>query len=287
MVVFEKRWIRLKSNIEAKLFQKALLLNDTNNKQPITMEFSFVNFQTQFNFYKENYDKILLGTREISANDNQILYLFRVSKEFQNLDIKIRLAFGISEIKLNPTFVSDKEEDLKRCHLLYYKLADLWFAYEAYIKFYTVVNIRKKDKFKVNWIDEISFIEYANSPIILGALNQANDGFYKAFDTQEKKQELISYLEYCERQAVSEAQIKRIKKIISKVDEVTNPLVNSEFLTIIYAIRNNFVHNGETTIVPDNFGFRNKRILLDILYPYLCLVLLNSINITCDNMKNT
>ena len=128
-------------------------------------------------------------------------------------------------------------------------------------------------------LESFSFIEYANSPIILGALNQANDGFYKAFDTQEKKQELISYLEYCERQAVSEAQIKRIKKIISKVDEVTNPLVNSEFLTIIYAIRNNFVHNGETTIVPDNFGFRNKRILLDILYPYLCLVLLNSINI--------
>ena len=66
----------------------------------------------------------------------------------------------------------------------------------------------------------------------------------------------------------------RLTSVIAKISLGPFILTHSEVLTIVYAIRNNFVHNGETTVVPAIFGYQNKRELLGILYPYLCLLLL-------------
>ena len=249
------------------------------------MESSFENFQSEFEIYTKNYDEILTRRLKESITDEEIHYLHRESVEFQNLDIKIRLSFGISEIILNPSFVLEKAADLKFCHLLYYKLADIWFAYETYIKFFTIVKERRSEKDKIVWIGKEVFQEYAKSPIILKALENANILFKENFSLERKKEELLKYLEYCAEQGINRHQRLRLNEIKLKIDNEFSPLSNVDFLTIIYAIRNNFVHDGETTISPNNFDFENKRILLNILYTYFCVFLLNSINITCNNIK--
>ena len=241
------------------------------------MELTFQNFQTEYQTYSE-IEHFLEQRLNNNGNVQVSAKLTRVTDEFKNLDVKMRLAFGISEIRLNNDFVSDKEDDLKLCHLLYYKLADLWFAYETYIKLFEIVT--GTGKLKIVWLDGAIHNSYAISPTITTALTLVNSGFATTYDTEDKRNELIEYLEYCEQQAVS-PQRHRLTGIIAKVRQFPFTLTHSETLTIIYAIRNNFVHNGETTVVPNVFGYRNKSKLLKILYPYLSLVLLNATNITC------
>lgn len=242
------------------------------------MELTFQNFQVEYQDYSQIENHFTEQKFYNIENVQVTAHLTRVTDEFKNLDVKMRLAFGISEIRLNNEFVSDKEGDLKLCHLLYYKLADLWFAYETYIKLFQIVT--GTGKLKIVWLDGAIHNSYAISPTISTALTLVNEGFTATYNSVAKRNELIEYLEYCEQQAVN-SQRQRLTGIIAKVRQAPFTLTHSETLTIIYAIRNNFVHNGETTVVPNIFGYRNKSKLLNILYPYLSLVLLNATNITC------
>lgn len=242
------------------------------------MEWNFQNFQTEYQAYSQIENHFKIQRFDNSENIQVKTHLAKVTDEFKNLDVKIRLAFGISEIRLNNEFVSEKEGDLKLCHLLYYKLTDLWFAYETYIKLFKIVT--GTGKHKIFWLDGEIHNSYATSNTITTALILVNKGFTSTYNSLVKRNELIEYLEYCEKQSVKN-QSKRLIGIISKVRQNSFNLTHSETLTIIYAVRNNFVHNGETTVVPNIFGYMNKSKLLKILYPYLTLVLLNSTNITC------
>ncbi|MBK9540738.1 MAG: hypothetical protein IPO49_00305 [Bacteroidetes bacterium] len=245
------------------------------------MELDYTNFQDELNAYNQLPDLILAETNNKRTTNKRISVLNRIFAEYQNLDVKMRLAFGIQEIRLNNHFVTDKEGDLKECHLFYYKLADLWFAYETYIKFYKFVTGQTKKK--IVWLDEAVYNPYSTTATITQSLTLAQTTFTSTYNTKVKRDELIEYLKHCELQAEGQ-QKTRLAGIIIAVRNSNFNFSHTNALTIAYAIRNNFVHNGETTVVPDNFGFRNKVRMLRILYPYLCLILLKSINITCRNL---
>ena len=245
------------------------------------MEYEFVNFQSEYVNYEGNKDLIQSSLLKNVSNNQRTNELTLIYNEFCNLDVKMRLAFGISEIRLNNRFVSDKQEELKYCHLLYYKLADLWFAYETYIKFFKLVVESNKDK--ITWLDANVHSSYAISNQISNALSLVNTEFTTTYDDSLKKKELEDYLNYCFEQA-THTQKTRLTIIIGKIAQTSFNLTHTDILTIIYAIRNNFVHNGESTVVPDNFDYKNKGKLLKILYPYLCLILLKSINLTCKRI---
>ena len=245
------------------------------------MELDYANFQNEYNDYMQLPDIILAETNKTRTTNKRISLLHKIFAEFQNLDVKLRLAFAIQEIRLNNHFVSDKDGDLKECHLFYYKLADLWFAYETYIKFYKFLTGQTKKK--IVWLDEAVYNPYSTTPTITQSLRLVQTTFTSTYNTKVKRSELIEYLKHCETEAVGQ-QKTRLAGIIISVTNSNFNFSHTNVLTVTYAIRNNFVHNGETTVVPDDFGFRNKVKLLRILYLYLCLVLLKSINITCRNL---
>ncbi|MBE9598685.1 hypothetical protein [Pedobacter sp. MC2016-24] len=242
------------------------------------MEFQFQNFQNEYNAYHNIEGRIHIALQNNVANIPKTQQLRLIYDEFQNLDVKMRLAFGIREIRLNNEFVQDKEGDLKICHLLYYKLADLWFAYETFIKLFG--HIAGVTKHKINWIGTAVHNNYPVDPILVNTLNIANSAFGVLYNTANKRTELIEYLNYCLPNAFG-AQRVGLSAIIAKISFGPFILTHTEVLTVMYAIRNNFVHNGETTVVPAIFGYRNKARLLEILYPYLSLLLLRSTNIAC------
>jgi hypothetical protein len=245
------------------------------------MEFSFQNFEVEYNVYQHNETNIGISIYNAQANVQRTAQLEQINNEFKNLDVKMRLAFGIREIRLNNVFVSDKEGDLKVCHLLYYKLADLWFAYETYIRFFGFVIGTGKNK--IIWLDNAVHNEYAISQPITIALSLVNDAFNSTYNTNVKKAEFCDYLAYCSQQA-NGTQRTRLNALIARVAGTPFNLTHSDVLTIVYSIRNNFVHNGETTVVPNIFGYANKSRLLRILYPYLSIILLKSTNLTCSKI---
>jgi len=243
------------------------------------MEFQFENFQVEYDNFKQIVESIL---SELHNPETTLARRVRLTSYFeviQNLDVKARLAFGIREIRLNDMFVSNKEGELKECHLLYYKLADLWFAYETYIKL--VVKDKEKQKDKILWLDQKNYSSYSSSNTIQKAINTVSEKFASTYGNLHKRSQLITYLNHCKQESKG-AQEKRLSDIILDIQGSNFELSHTAVLTVIYSVRNNFVHNGETTVVPDNFGYRNKAELLKILYPYLCIILLKSANTTLE-----
>jgi len=244
------------------------------------MERDIINFDRIYDIFKLNINNLDIKIIE-TVNFLERSRLNQIKSELATLDVKMRLAFGIREIILNNDFVTNKQNDLKLCHLLYYKLADLWFAYDSYLKFYKkVIGTEKRN---VEWIDAIVHNNYSETEEVILARLSVNDRFQELYNNAARINLITDYLIHCKTNA-SNPQKTRIDQIILKIQNQTFGFSNSEILTITYAVRNNFVHNGETTVVPDNFGYQNKAQLLKVLYSYLAIILLVSSNITYNRI---
>lgn len=244
------------------------------------MERNIPNFENQYRTFQNNLRDLEIRLIE-TENIIERKRLKAIQSELTTLDVKMRLAFGISEIRLNNNFVSDKQNDLKLCHLLYYKLADLWFAYDSYLKFYKkTIGTEKRN---VEWIDTIVHNNYSSTVEVILARDTVNERFQEFYNNNTRINRITDYLTHCKTNASNPQKI-RIDQIVLKIQQQTLGLTNSEILTITYAVRNNFVHNGETTVVPDNFGYKNKAQLLKVLYSYLAVILLVSSNITFNRI---
>jgi len=241
------------------------------------MEENYDNFTELFNQFRENIDQ--LQNRIFDNHENIIERdrLYNLSNDLKNLDVKLRLAFGMEEIRLNPIFVDEKQDDLKLCHLLYYKIADLWFAYESYIIFYTKVFQTAKNK--ILWLDTLTHTNYSNLPEIIRSLDLAVENISQLYSNDARRNFFLEYLNYCSSNSVG-GQRNRLSIIIDKIQNENFNLSHTDILTIFYSVRNNFVHNGETTVVPEIFGYQNKVRLLMVLHQYLSIIILKSSNKT-------
>jgi len=198
---------------------------------------------------------------------------------------KLRMPFAIKEIELDYYFLSQKENDMKDLHKFLYKLTDLWFAYETFFKLYKKVtgnnieNNRVTPKVtKFNWLYLNPFVLY-KTDIILNALNDANNRLQIEF--AEPQYTLLNYLFHCQTHSKGE-QRERMNSITSNINR---QFLISDILTITYAIRNNYVHNGETTITNAglenlNFHFNEtqKLKLMKICYDFLAIFTVNIAN---------
>lgn len=246
------------------------------------MEDEYDNFYDLFEKFRSNISKLQHRIFENYENHAERVRLQSLFDELSNLDVKLRLAFGIADIRLNPNFVDEKQDDLKLCHLFYYKIADLWFAYESYFIFYS--KVLQPLQSKINWLDAVTHSDYSDQPQIIHALNLANQNFSKIYNETEHRVAFIDYLNYCLTHAKN-SQVNRLHTVINKIQDQNFSLSHTDILTVIYSVRNNFVHNGETTVVPDSFGFQNKARLLLTLHPYLSIILLKSVNFTFEKIS--
>ena len=244
------------------------------------MEIAIPNFENLYKAFENNFENLEITIFQ-TENLQEKNRLQQIQLELKTLDVKMRLAFGIREIRLNNNFVSDKRDDLKLCHLLYYKLADLWFAYETYLKLYLKITGTQKNN--VDWIDAATHTPYSSTPEIIFAQTSLNEEFLNYYSNEPKRNLFLQYLEYCKVSA-SHSQRRRLDRVIVKIQQQTFDLTNSEILAIVYGVRNNFVHNGETTVVPDLFGYENKAELLKSLYRFLCIIVLLATNTTLNRI---
>jgi hypothetical protein len=241
------------------------------------MEENIIGFTQEYRNY-DNYRNRFEILLNLNHHGYTITEREKINGEFDNLDVKMRLAFGIEEIALNSLFVDEKQGALKECHLLYYKLADLWFAYETFIKFIAAIKtIQPKNINKIKWLDTPGYADYRALPNLIQNVGIVNRKLHGEFGSGQGYTDLIKYLDYCEQEA-SNNQITRLASIRTQIFSRGYTLDHPEILTLIYSIRNNFVHNGETTVVPNNFSFENKGRLLKILYPYLTMVVISVTN---------
>ena len=199
---------------------------------------------------------------------------------------KLRMPLGIKEIELDPDFLSPKERDMKELHKFLYKLTDLWFAYETFFKLFEKLNnsVIPNNFSKTNWLEEQNY-GYFNTQMILEAINIANNQINFDFSSTQEISKLKNYISHCAIQAEksnSKGQRNNLNKI---VDNYGQNLSSRFLLSITYSIRNNYVHNGETTITNAGlenlnftFGISQKLKLVKICYNFLAILVVNLAN---------
>jgi hypothetical protein len=240
-------------------------------------------FEGLITSYQELYDNIE-NTILNDTNFENLNALTQISQQFNFFDIKLRMAFAISDISLNEQMMRRKYGDLKLCHLMLYKLADLWFAYEAFFKLYKFIN-SKEIQSKIIWLNQNTNSEYQQIQNIVVSLTRLNNELKQKFDTNAKREHLKNYLTYCRNNSQG-GQSNRLQNIIDKIQTESDLPVfsESEILTITYSIRNNFAHNGETTVTTPELSYSEKKDLAIILYEFLAILIL-AITINVINKK--
>lgn len=168
---------------------------------------------------------------------------------------------------------------MKELHKFLYKMTDLWFAYEAFFKFYQKVNGNNINS-TVVWLDYTSNHIF-KSNTILNALSNVNLELNQKFNSQTDKINFKKYIQHC----INFAQNGQKNRLTSLINNFGQDLSVKDILTITYSIRNNYVHNGETTIT--NAGLENlnfhfdetqKLKLVKICYNFLAIFTVNIAN---------
>jgi hypothetical protein len=224
------------------------------------------NFGFEFDKFSRNWDNW-----ENTHNPS-----FSYLKQFNT---KLRMPFAIKQIELDYEFLREKMDDMKELHKFLYKLTDLWFAYEAFFKFYQKVNGSNINS-TIVWLDHTSN-QIFKSNTILNALSNVNLKLNQEFNSQTDKTNFKKYIQHC----INFAQNGQKGRLISIVNNFGQDLSIKDILTLTYSIRNNYVHNGETTITNaglDNLSFRfdetQKLKLVNNCYNFLAIFTVNIAN---------
>lgn len=246
------------------------------------IEQNIPNFIVLYNSYLAVFDRLNWKILNQNNEDNTI-ELLDYQQNLIQFDSKLRFGMAVREINLNEEFVNRKFGELRECHLMFYKLTDIWFSYETFFKLFDLTFNRNLSARHILWLDYATNQEFNNNEIINSALSLVNSEINLKFNNEEKKQALKDYINYSSNQAKYQQKdrLLNIAKNISINEELPN-YRHTEILTLTYAIRNNFVHNGEITIYPQEFNYSLKNNLLKVLYSYLVIVTICSAKITTE-----
>ncbi len=171
---------------------------------------------------------------------------------------------------------------MKELHKFLYKLTDLWFAFETFFKLFEKnSDIELPNNFsKINCLENINYTSF-NTQIIQNAIEKANNQFEQKFSNSIDKDNLKQYLQHCKNHSIG-GQRNRLNSIITNF---VQSYTTKDILTITYSIRNNYVHNGETTITNAGlenlnltFGVSQKLKLVKICYNFLAILVVNLAN---------
>lgn len=246
------------------------------------IERTIPNFDEIYQSYMTSFDSVENHIYNLE-NEDEITTFLKFKEELIKFDAKLRLGMAIMNIELNDNYVNRKFGDLRECHLMLYKLADIWFAYETFFKFHDLTFNRNLASRKILWLNDATNNDYSSSEKIQLALLRANDEISRDFGNRTKRHSLKEYLDYCAQNSLG-GQQNRLNLIVENIDEnnILPIYSHTDILSITYSIRNNFAHNGEITIYPNNFSYILKNYLLKILYKYLVVVTICSAKITTE-----
>ena len=181
----------------------------------------------------ESYKSKLNSLKELT--DNELPRYLRL------FDIRFRLALSL-QISFNQTISYTNTETTRKTYKLILKLNDLWFAYEGLYKLcaedaFLKSNPTRSDPFTTEKVTSLSledrvtnFGEYLNQNI---------------YSNVRLKNDFINYLQYLVDNSSGKTQPRLLGKFKNKANTNVFPTFN-QILSLIYGIRNMYVHNADT-----------------------------------------
>lgn len=215
---------------------------------------NYAAFQRDFNIYTTRFDEL----EELLFDD--------FPNSLRLFDIRFRLALSL-QIGFDTTISYTRTETTRKTYSLIIRLNDLWFAFEGLYKLcsemsYLKVNPTKSDPFT---IERVTALNLDDKVTFFG-----NYLAEKIFQNPRIKDDFINYLLYLQNNSVGITQQRLLNSFNLKVQNNEYPKFN-EILSLIYGIRNMYVHN--TDIAKSGVSmYKTKIISLKNCNDYLTLV---------------
>ncbi len=171
--------------------------------------------------------------------------------------------------KLMEEYILESGDKKQETYINYLRLVDSWFSYEVYIKTIEKIGFANVTKLKTERLKK--------DILALSGCNQILDsaviGIWDLPDSEELNKKLSYYKYLIDDESVSKYQVKNINNIINKVqNHKLKEITHFEFLSLCYAIRNSYAHNGETARSGTS-SYIIKIELLNLCYHYILRIM--------------
>lgn len=226
-------------------------------------------FNELFEFYISKYNEL----KELTEDE--------FPKPLRLLDIRLRLALSL-QIGFDNTISYTKTKTTRKIYSLILKLNDVWFAYEGLYKIcleknYLRRNHTKSDPFTSEKVTELLLDD------IVGRF-----GTYLKRNLNENtrlRNDFTNYLTYLKIHSEGKTQPRLLEGFKKKIEDDQLPEFN-QILSLIYGIRNMYVHNTDTAKSGVR-QYKTKIEFLKICGDFLTLTVLKiAINIQDENINN-
>lgn len=205
----------------------------TTEKLAITTSESKLFFDWFFELYEDSFKKM-----------NEALE-GSISQQFRLFDIRLNMSLS-TKISLDSSFRYSGTDSAREVSKLTLKLSNIWFCYEALISACASFGLNTNKKSKVNAISEDIIYELICDYDFRDVLWEfwGNNG--RLIKSHEKfHSDLQKFVMYLEQGATSKEQKKILLSVYNKFTNNEDFSV-PEILALIYAIRNQYVHAGDT-----------------------------------------
>lgn len=159
----------------------------------------------------------------------------------RQFDIRFRLACSL-QISFDSDFSYTKTDSTKRTYRGLMQLNDLWFAYEGLFYLSKDRNLVKTSGSKSD-----PFLEEVSEDLGLNNIAKMLEPAYfnELLVDNARRSDLFGYIEYLRGCATSKTQIRLLERL-KDMTQASKPPSFSLWLSLIYAIRNMYVHNTDT-----------------------------------------
>lgn len=206
----------------------------------------------------------------VNINDIQTIeadyftFIKHPSATYSKFKERFSLAKSISTITFSSEADSEKSLGKKQCYSRAIKLCELWFSFEKFLHFLNEQSLVASPIDSSSHKPSLITDALASESGIADTVKEANETIEINFDTIQKKSKLKKFINYLHSKS-DDRQKKFLNSAEPKVDNIKHKhLTIQEFLSIVYAIRNLHVHDGDIFI--DAMGsFNLTKDFLDIL----------------------
>jgi hypothetical protein len=199
----------------------------------------------------EQYEQSLSLLRELEEDD--------LPRSLRLFNIRIRLALDI-QIDFKGMISLTKTKDVRDTYVLIIQLMELWNAYEALSHYAREETIHVAKGVSKSKIYTQTYLKEVGSLPVLEATAKAIFALYKSSHTF--KEDLNQYIARLESDEKLSKSIKEDASSVREyVKEEKNPISGIEVLSLIYAERNMYYHNGETAKMGMRYSNRKQLII--------------------------
>ncbi|NWO07526.1 MAG: hypothetical protein HLX50_18080 [Alteromonadaceae bacterium] len=169
-----------------------------------------------------------------------------IDVDFNLFDVRLNNALS-TIIEMRQGFRHLQEESNREAYILMMKLCDIWFCYEALLMAFKSEGLVSNPKSKVNALSEdtLAYIDlYHDISDVRHEFTGMSGGLVHQGDHRGDMQK---YIDHLQTSATSKGQKKYLAQVYNLFTN-DNVFSISQVLSFVYAVRNQYVHSGESPL---------------------------------------